>query len=77
MIAEIESNMRNNRINRCFLFILGFNLGERTKTTAHFLQKMQMSQIAQSDTIQEVQGTSSRSGQTSLRQKTTRFWWTN
>lgn len=66
MIAEIESNVRNNRINRCFLFILGFNLGERTKTTAHFLQKMQMSQIAQSDTIQEVEGTFGCTGSSSL-----------
>lgn len=29
-------------------------LGKRTKTTSHFLQKVQMPQIAQSDTIQEV-----------------------
>lgn len=47
--------------------------GECTKTTSHFLQEMQVPQIAQSDTVQEVEGTFSGPRQTSLRPKATRF----
>lgn len=51
--------------------------GECTKTTSHFLQEMQVPQIAQSDTVQEVEGTFSGPRQTSLRSETARFRWSN
>lgn len=48
-VRNVRNNLRSSlSLNRFEFFVI---IGERTKTTSYFLQKMQVPQITQSDTI--------------------------